>query len=232
MEKTIEKDLETLAENKNSKFINKKRIQSFDIARTFAILCVVLCHSVEYAYKDVNYMSLTPIYQIFRIIFFSIGRLGVPIFLFLTGALTLKKQIENDEDVLKFYKSSLLPLFITIEIWNILYNIFNYLITRKFDFIVLLQNLLFLKQVDMTSMWYMPMILGVYLAIPFICRIVKTFTIETIKFPMIIVFITNILLPSVNVVLYILKLQQSNIILNLSFMGRIIWIIFIIRILY
>ena len=38
----------------------------------------------------------------FRIIFFTVGRLGVPIFLFLTGALTLKKQIDTDEDVLKF----------------------------------------------------------------------------------------------------------------------------------
>lgn len=99
-----------------SDFKNNIRIQSFDIARSFAIICVVLCHSIEFAYSNVYYLNLSENSQIFRIIFFTISRLGVPIFLFLTGALILKKQIESDDDILKFYKNNLLPLFIAIEI--------------------------------------------------------------------------------------------------------------------
>lgn len=101
-----------------------ERIQSLDIARTFAILCVVLCHCVEHAYTGTSYSDLSNVSQIFRIVFFTIGRLGVPIFLFLSGALILKKQIETDEEVLMFYKKNLIPLLIAIEIWNILYNLF------------------------------------------------------------------------------------------------------------
>ena len=95
------------------------RIQSFDIARTFAIMCVVLCHSVETAYSNINYTQLSNISQIFRIVFFTVGRLGVPIFLFLTGALTLKKQIENDEEMLstrirELYKNGTTSTFNTL----------------------------------------------------------------------------------------------------------------------
>ena len=80
-------------------------------------------------------------------------------------------------------------------------------------------NIFFLKQVNLPNMWYMPMILGMYLAIPFIAQIVKQFTLETIKLPIIIVFITTITLPSWNLLLKILNLEQYKIILDLSFLG-------------
>ena len=198
-----------------------KRIQSFDIARTFAIMCVVLCHSVETAYSNINYTRLSNISQILRIVFFTVGRLGVPIFLFLTGALTLKKQIENDEDVNTFYKKNLLPLFITIEIWNVLYNMFLVIMNQQFNVINFLKDILFLKKVNLPNMWYMPMILGMYLAIPFIAKIVKTFTLKTIKTPMVLVFISSVLLPSINILLSGLKLEQCKIILNFSFLGGV-----------
>lgn len=208
------------------------RIQNFDIARTFAILCVIMCHCIGEIYFKINFEQLSIVSQMIRIIFFTIGRLGVPIFLFLTGALTLKKQIETDEDVIKFYKKNLLPLFIAIEIWNIIYNLFNWYMTGKFNIVNLLKDLLFFKQVSMPHMWYMPMVLGMYIAIPFLAKIVKTFSLKAIKIPMIIVFIVSILLPSVNVVLNIFKLGQYKIIVDLSFLGRSLWIIYIIRLLY
>lgn len=197
----------------------KKRIQNLDMARTFAIICVILCHSIETAYSDIIYTHLSNISQVFRIIFFTIGRLGVPIFLFLTGALTLKKQIENDEDVKKFYKRNLLPLFITIEIWNVLYNILLIFINKQFSISILLKNIFFFKQVNLSNMWYMPMILGMYFAIPFIAKIVKTFTLKTMKIPMIAVFLSSILLPSINILFDLLNLEQYKLILDFSFFG-------------
>lgn len=83
------------------------------------------------AYVNIPYLYLGKASQIFRITFFTIGRLGVPIFLFLTGALTLKKQIDTDEDVLKFYKKNLIPLLITIEIWNVFYNLFSLIMNKN-----------------------------------------------------------------------------------------------------
>lgn len=201
--------------------LENKRIQNFDVARTVAILCVVLCHSIEIAYNNIDYIYLSAQSQIFKIISFTIGRLGVPIFLLLTGSLILKKQIETDEDIFKFYKKNLLPLFITIEIWNILYNIFLGILTGNFSIKILIENLLLVKQVDMINMWYMPMILGMYLAIPFVAKIVKTFSINVIKIPIWITFISLILLPSANIFFKILNLEQYSIILDLNFLGGI-----------
>ena len=200
--------------------LKKERIQGYDIARSFAILCVVLCHSVEMAYSNVPYLYLGQASQIFRIIFFTIGRLGVPIFLFLTGALTLKKQIDTDEDVLRFYKKNLIPLLITIEIWNVLYNLFLSIMNKNFSFNILLENLFFLKQVDISNMWYMPMILGMYIAIPFIAKVVKNFSVKTIKIPILFIFLSSFFLPSINVILYnIHHIAKYNLIIDLSFLG-------------
>jgi len=204
-----------------AEYNDKERIQKFDIARTFAILCVLICHSADTAYPNTIYEQLSNISQIFRIVLLTVGRLGVPIFLFLTGALILKKQIEKDEDVNQFYKRNLLPLFITIEIWNIIYNIFLVFINKQFNIGIFLKDILFLKQVNMPNMWYMPMILGVYIAIPFIAKIVKTFTLRTIKIPMLIVFISSILLPSANILLNILNLEEYKLILDIGFLGGV-----------
>lgn len=205
----------------SDKVAGEQRIQSFDIARTFAILCVVLCHSVETAYANIKYASLSSFSQIFRIVFFSIGRLGVPIFLFLTGALVLKKQIETDEDIIKFYKKNLLPLLITVEIWNIIYNLFNWIRGEEFSFEVLFKNILFFEQVDMNNMWYMLMILGIYVAIPFISIIVKKVSFKTIIIPMFLVFVASSLLPSINVILEMFNIEQYKIVLDLNFLGGV-----------
>ena len=104
----------------------EKRNIKLDVARTFAILCVILCHSVEtlYNFTPQGWKVLSNQSRIFMFATFTIGRLGVPIFLFLSGALLLKKNIESDVDVINFYKKSWLPLFIVNECWVIIYNIF------------------------------------------------------------------------------------------------------------
>lgn len=198
----------------------KERIQKFDIARTFAILCVVLCHSTEIAYPDERLFPISDSSLLVKRLLFTIGRLGVPIFLFLTGALILKKQIEEDEDVIQFYKKNLLPLFLTTEIWIVLYNVFFAVMNQEFKLQNFFKEIIFLKQSAISSMWYMPMILGVYLALPFVAKIVKTFSVKIMKIPMIIVFVSSILLPSINALLYALRLKVSySTILYFNFLG-------------
>ena len=93
--------------------ITSNRIVKLDIARTFAILCVVLCHCSEmiYTQQSVKVAELGISSRIFMFGTFTIGRLGVPIFLYLSGILLLKKTIDSDEDIFKFYKNNLFPLF-------------------------------------------------------------------------------------------------------------------------
>lgn len=166
-------------------------------------------------WNSLNFQS-----NLFKIISFTLARLGVPLFLFISGYLLLKKDINNGEECRKFYKSNLIPLLITVEIWNILYNILIPIINNsKFNIKELVLNLLFLKQVTLPNMWYMPMIIGMYIAIPFLAMIVKKVDLKTLKIPMIVVFIASFILPNISNITEILFDGKCNLILDLSFLG-------------
>ena len=69
------------------------RVFWLDVARTIAIIMVVLNHATEHIYKlNINFFEhLSFSSKIFAHMAFTTGRLGVPIFLFLTGYLLLGK---------------------------------------------------------------------------------------------------------------------------------------------
>lgn len=153
-----------------------KRIISFDIARSIAIICVILCHAVEYRqFSLIN--SGNFIVSIFSYLtyttLFLIGRLGVPVFLMLTGALLIntKKEIK----LFQFYKKKLFPLVITTEIWIIINYFFDVIFFQSgFEIHILLRQMLFFQDAGsrLGHMWYMLMIIGVYIVIPLINYIV------------------------------------------------------------
>jgi len=200
---------------------NKRRNIKYDIIRTLAIFCVVLCHCAELIYNALLVTNRTSLNGFFVLVFFTIGRLGVPLFLFLSGFLLLKKQMETDEDVLKFYKKNLLPLFIANEIWVILYNIYlSFTGTINVTIADVIQELLLLKSAPPLNMWYMPMILGMYLAIPFLAKIVKVFSRKSLWIGMSVVLIICFLIPSICHSMKFFNLDVSfNSILDLEFLG-------------
>lgn len=90
----------------------QKKEYNFDLIRTFAILSVVFCHSIEsvyYIFQDraILYQNISVFSKIFDLTGITIGRLGVPMFLFLTGALLGSKTFNNNGDIKKFYKKNL-----------------------------------------------------------------------------------------------------------------------------
>lgn len=155
-----------MKEEKQTEMIAHKRIVNLDIERVLAIMCVVLCHSVELIYNmDFKaWTTLSSKAQIYRTIMFTIGRLGVPIFLLLSGYLLLSRKYENDEDIFKFYKKNLLSLLITTEIWTVIYNIFFCFYNKSsFNVTDFIKEAIFVKEVPIMNMWYMPMIIGIYI---------------------------------------------------------------------
>lgn len=90
----------------------KNRIIFLEIARVFAIVSVVLCHAVEYIYQFNNiqsHIALSIQAKLFKTIVFTIGRLGVPIFLMISGYLLLNRNYENDESVKIFIRKIYCP---------------------------------------------------------------------------------------------------------------------------
>ncbi len=104
----------------------RQRVIWLDYARALAIICVVITHTTERVYNlsAAELLQNTGYSRIFAISMFTIGRLGVPIFFFLTGFLVLGKEY-NGEKAINFYAQNVGGLLITTEIWILLYNVFD-----------------------------------------------------------------------------------------------------------
>lgn len=155
----------------------KNRVNYLDFIRSVAILCVILCHATEYKQFSIinnGEFIVSHLAYLGQTILFCIGRLGVPLFLMLTGALLLKKTREIS--IMSFYKRKLFPLVLVTEVWIIFNYIFEVIyFENKFQISLLIKQMCFLTDLGgkLGHMWYMPMIIGVYIIIPFINILIK-----------------------------------------------------------
>ena len=191
---------------------DNKRDIALDIVRILAIICVIICHCTEsiYSVNQDEWNTISILSGTFRTVAFTLGRLGVPLFLFITGALVLKKKIDSDDDVMRFYRKNLMPLLIVSEIWIVIYNIYMSLAwDMEFSFELLVKQMAFLELTPMNHFWYIPTIIGFYLVIPFISKILKTFSIKTLRIPLIIAIFISFIIPTINIVLSIFKVGES-----------------------
>lgn len=181
--------------------VQKKREAWIDYVRILAILLVVLCHSVEAYYWSVmqgeEQIRFLP--WLVENTLFIIGRLGVPLFLAISGTLLLGREY----DIFSFYKKSVLPLVVTTEIWTIFNFLFACIVYKKpFTLALLLRQILFLDAPSLSHMWYMPMIIGIYIFIPFVSKLLQEYSrIRYYLIPMLLVGISSVLIPTITVFL-------------------------------
>lgn len=181
---------------------NKKHIEWIDFARVFAILCVILCHSISRAYiSDGKLMNQPLNIKIGVLTVFTIGRLGVPIFMMISGYLLLDREY-NEKTTIKFWFNNCLNLFITVAIWIMIYNIFLvYLEGITFNPFKVILQILNMREVHMPHMWYMPMILGMYILFPFVANVLKITETKLLVFPIAVYGVYAFILPVMNVFL-------------------------------
>lgn len=204
--------------------INNNRIQWLDFTRCIAIFLVVFNHSVEEIYIRYLYGN-TPTTlpnTIFMCSTFTIGRLGVPLFLYITGILMIKRDYSKTDLVINFYKKNVFPLILITFNWIILYNLFNFIFLHRTTSIAnLFMQLLFLKGNDMPHMWYMYMVIGLYIALPFISTIINNFSDKIIFAMCALVFLYSMLLPSAVHFIQIIGLSKTcSTVINLSYLGN------------
>lgn len=159
--------------------LKPKRLFYLDVARFIAIISISLNHAVNRSYENYNnqmaeFFALPFGSTLFKTFISVFSRIGVPLFLMITGVLILNKKMESASDVKRFYKHNLLSLFITTEIWYILMYWFLALskgVVSQQGWLGaiggMVKTMLFQDQLTMGSMWYMPMILCVYTTLPF-----------------------------------------------------------------
>lgn len=207
----------------------KERILFLDYLRVLAIICVLLCHSTqavyvsEYGFEPDYLKSLSVQSKYMLLTLFSCGRIfGVPIFLMITGNLLLGKEY-NDEKIVRFWKNNWLHLVICTMIWFLIYDLFL-LIRHEQNFLPqdIIRDMLFLHKVNFVHVWYMPMIIGFYLLIPFVSNaILAVKNSKIMLFPIIFVFYLGSIIPFINlyILMYGKDMFESQI--NLGYSGGI-----------
>lgn len=171
----------------NERKKTQERVVALDYIRFLAILCVILSHSTEntYALNPDFLCSVAPHVRWSGLAFFTIGRLGVPLFLFLTGYLMLDREY-NSEQTVNLWKNKVLCLWMTTEIWIIVYYFFYVcFLGTDFSMLNLIKQMLFLNNSYGPHIWYMPTILGLYIFIPFVANGIKRYDDKIFLLPMI-----------------------------------------------
>lgn len=100
-----------------------------------------------------------------------------------------------------FYKKYLIPMIVTTEIWIFINYIFQWKVQKEGFFPGrLLREMLFLKDPGLSHMWYMPMIIGIYVIIPFLSKLLMSFQDnKSFLIPGMLAVFTFVLIPTVEV---------------------------------
>jgi len=145
------------------------RTSYISVLRIVAILLVILIHSSSGYLNSNEFKSFDWSYANWLN---SFSRFAVPLFVIISGALLLQK----NESTGQFYRKRLLKIVPPFLFWSIVYLIYYFIRYIDFDYIgfpqVINIVLIRLKSGTNAHLWYLYMILGLYLAIPFIRKIV------------------------------------------------------------
>ncbi len=198
----------------------KKRIFYLDFLRAFAILMVLLLHSINPYITNKELFGSTS-WNI-MIIINAFVRTGVPIFFMISGYLLLSS--DKSRDFKAFYKKSLLHIIIPLVFWNIVYFgykcIMGYI---DFDITILLSD--FINCGTEYHLWYLYTLVGIYLLVPFLKILVDNLnTKQSIWLLLLMMFCTSIR-PFINTVtpLYIYLFEPLfNGYIGCFFMGYIL----------
>lgn len=134
-----------------------KRIVYFDYLRVFAIMIVILLHIAASNWANVDVKSFT--WQVLNITD-SIARWGVPIFVMISGALFLNREISTKQ----IYRKYILRIVVAYLVWSTIYALFmNGGIADRIVMIVK----------GHYHLWFLFMIIGLYAIIPLIKPIIE-----------------------------------------------------------
>lgn len=195
----------------------QKRNVSLDIARIVAILAVVMVHTS--AYFVTRFQSPSVEFAVGNL-FDAVSRLGVPLFLMISGALFLD---ENRKITLKgiLFKNALSLGIITV-IWAVIYSLIdNFLLSSARP--VSIKNLVDEIVYGHYHMWYLYMIIGLYIITPFLQAFVCKKNEKMVLFFIGLCFLVQFVTPLINKI--VLKYMGVNYIaafvdkLKLDFFG-------------
>lgn len=159
--------------------------------------------------------------------------MGVPIFLFLSGALLLPRTYSGNA-LKSFYRKNVLSLVITLETWLFIYWMMGVIVNGVVDFSVLFKMLTFQERPTLLisnieifdNYWYMPMIIGVYMVLPFVAKVLSVVSLKDLRLLSIFVMVLGFVIPTINYYLSATGVEPIKSVFTLDNVGSIyIWYI-------
>jgi len=175
---------------------------SLDFIRFVGIVIVVFNHAINGIYplgvEELGDWSTFS--KLYGYTLATICRSLLPLFLYLSGYLLIPRDYSEHEQRVHFWKHNLLTLIGTWEIWIVFYNLFNAVFDPESacTFIEVIRQMLFVAHVPMPHSWYMPMIIGTYIFLPYVSMIVKKINVRELLFIMFVVYVYSCVVPSIN----------------------------------
>lgn len=167
-----------------------KRNLSLDIVRIVAVLAVVMVHVS--AYFVTRYGCGTFEFTLGNI-FDAVSRLGVPLFLMVSGALFLDQNKKIATKTI-LYKNALGLAVITV-IWAVIYSLVDNFVLNSFHDI---KSVFDLIVYGYYHMWYLYMIIGIYIITPFLRAFVRVENKRLVLFFIAVCLLVQFVLPLVN----------------------------------
>ena len=158
--------------------IKKERIFYYDLLRAFAIIAVIICH-VDFFFGSLD----TPIKIIGQMTFHDIGRIGVPIFLMISGALLLNREYELGDFLKRRFARIIYPFIFWIILISAQILYLNGSYTKVWN--------TFIGNPSIT--WYFWTLIGIYLFIPVINTFIEKYGLKGCEYFLAIWFATIIL---------------------------------------
>lgn len=156
----------------------KKRIIYLDYLRVLAIFGVLLNHI------SANWENALFLNSEIALVYNSLGRIGVPLFLMLSGVLLLNNKLPIKEFIKRRYPRVIIPFLFWMTLLIMFFILLNPHILDGNVAVYVIKRYL-------SDRWYVWMILGVYLLIPIMASFIKTSKLEGVKYFLIIWLITT-----------------------------------------
>lgn len=160
-----------------------EKISYISVLRIIATIAVIAIHASS---GYLNSSDITGFDWKYANLINSFTRFSVPIFVMLSGALLLAKEEQTGQ----FYTKRLLKICYPFIFWTIIYFFYNTNI-RELNDDQLISTLVYrFKNGANAHLWYLYMIIGLYLAIPFLQKIIQHATIRELEIFLVLWFVT------------------------------------------
>ena len=155
--------------------MNKKRMIHYDLLRIIAAFSVVMLHSAAQFWYTLEVNSTE---WIVANSYNALVRIGVPIFVMISGALFLDKEYKLD--IRRLYRHNIFRLAVLYVVWSCAYGLFDCMNFgfRQLEIKDIVREMLFGRY----HLWFLPMLIGIYVLLPILKEWLAHANLQTIKY--------------------------------------------------